>query len=224
MRRKLLQGAGLVPAPRETVEIMFEQHESEPYPQVIKSRPYAEAMPVSAHAIAAALRERQPGMGVKKLHKLLYYAQGHHLAGFGQPLFGESVSAWDMGPVVGQLWGAETYGEPVETQTELGEAELNTIGYVLSRYGGLTAQDLENLTHSEDPWRRADAEREPGGNARIELEWMQEFFANQAEDDDEPQPDPADLARLVEGALQRRDQPRRSDSIEDIRAWLAARA
>ncbi|MCT9932484.1 DUF4065 domain-containing protein [Planotetraspora sp. A-T 1434] len=181
-------------------------------------------MPASAHAIAAELRQRQPGMGVKKLHKLLYYAQGHHLAAFGRPLFRESVSAWDMGPVVGQLWGAEKYGEPVEAQPGLGEAELNTIAYVVSRYGGLTAKDLENLTHSEDPWQRANVDREPGGKARIELEWMQEFFASQVDGEDEPQPDPADLARLVEGALQRRDQPRRADSMEDIRAWLAARA
>jgi uncharacterized phage-associated protein len=40
---------------------------------------------------------------VKKLHKLLYYCQGHHLATFGLPLFDESISAWDMGPVVGTL-------------------------------------------------------------------------------------------------------------------------
>ncbi|WP_271221752.1 Panacea domain-containing protein [Streptosporangium carneum] len=183
-------------------------------------------MPVSAHAIAAALRQRQPGIGVKKLHKLLYYAQGHHLAAFGKPLFGESISAWDMGPVVGKLWGDEKYGDiHIEEPPLLSEAELNTVGYVLSRYGNLSATDLENLTHCEDPWRRADHGRPPGGNARIELEWIREFFANQADDeDDEPQPDPADLARMLEGAEKRRAQPARPDSPEDIRAWLAARA
>ncbi|MEU3163521.1 Panacea domain-containing protein [Streptosporangium sp. NPDC006930] len=182
-------------------------------------------MPLSAHAIAAAFRQRQPGMGVKKLHKLLYYAQGHHLAAFGQPLFRESISAWDMGPVVGQVWGDEKYGALIEEPPELTEAELNTIGYVLSRYGGLTATDLENLTHSEAPWQRADRGRPPGGKARIELEWLQEFFANQVDDDeDEPQPDHAEFARMLDGIEQRRAEPAAPDSPEDIRAWLAARA
>ena len=66
-------------------------------------RPRLTAMPVSAHDVAAILRARQPEMPVKKLHKLLYYCQGHHLAAVDEPLFSESIAAWDMGPVVGSL-------------------------------------------------------------------------------------------------------------------------
>ncbi|MDQ1633589.1 MAG: hypothetical protein QOJ32_398 [Frankiaceae bacterium] len=61
----------------------------------------------SARDVAAELRQRLPDVGVKKLHKLLYYAQGHHLAALGRPLFSESISAWDMGPVVGEFWWQE---------------------------------------------------------------------------------------------------------------------
>jgi uncharacterized phage-associated protein len=64
-------------------------------------------MAVPARAIAAALRERLPDIGSVKLHKLLYYCQGHHLATFGEPLFSETISARDMGPVVGTLWREE---------------------------------------------------------------------------------------------------------------------
>ncbi|MGQ0776145.1 MAG: hypothetical protein ACT4NY_17255 [Pseudonocardiales bacterium] len=42
-------------------------------------------MTLSAHDVAAVLRDRLPGLGAKKLHKLLYYCQGHHLATFGEP-------------------------------------------------------------------------------------------------------------------------------------------
>src|SRR5947207_14369309 len=105
-------------------------------------------MRVSAHDVAVVLRERLPGLPVKKLHKLLYYCQGHHLAAFGEPLFGETISAWDMGPVVGTLWKQEKDGEPAPVPARAGagvgvgaarlsEAELNTVGYVVSRYGGL---------------------------------------------------------------------------------------
>ncbi|WP_425453428.1 Panacea domain-containing protein [Thermomonospora umbrina] len=46
-----------------------------------------------------------------KLHKLLYFCQGHHVADLGEPLFGESISAWDHGPVVGTLWHQEKHGD-----------------------------------------------------------------------------------------------------------------
>jgi len=132
--------------------------------------------PLSAHDIAAVLRERLPGLTVKKLHKLLYYCQGHHLATFGRPLFAEAVSAWDMGPVVGELWHAEKRGTPAPEPVAPDQAALNTIGYVLSRYGGLTGADLELLTHGEAPWLRADAQRPPGGSIRIEWDWLRDFF------------------------------------------------
>src|SRR5947207_3630527 len=110
-------------------------------------------MRVSAHDVAVVLRERLPGLPVKKLHKLLYYCQGHHLAAFGEPLFHETISAWDMGPVVGSLWKREKEGRLAEPAAGLSEGQLNTIGYVVSRYGALTGRDLENLAHTEAPWR-----------------------------------------------------------------------
>jgi uncharacterized phage-associated protein len=133
-------------------------------------------MPVSAHDVAAVLRDRLPGVGTKKLHKLLYYCQGHHLAAFDEPLFHETISAWDMGPVVGTLWKAEKDDEVPPGRADLGEAELNTIGYVISRYGGLTGRDLEHLTHCEDPWLTANRYRRPGSRVRIENAWIREYF------------------------------------------------
>lgn len=46
-------------------------------------------------------------MAAKKLRKLLYYCQGHHLAQVEEPLFTEPVMAWDMGPVVANVWKVE---------------------------------------------------------------------------------------------------------------------
>jgi uncharacterized phage-associated protein len=92
-------------------------------------------MTVSAHDVSAELRRRLPSVDTKKLHKLLYYCQGHHLAVVGEPLFTEPVAAWDMGPVVERLWRDERYGLEPPPASELDEAGLNTVGYVLSRYG-----------------------------------------------------------------------------------------
>jgi uncharacterized phage-associated protein len=184
-------------------------------------------MTVSASDVAAVLRSRLPGLPVKKLHKLLYYCQGHHLAAFDEPLFAEGIAAWDMGPVVGTLWHREKHGEPPPPPTELTEAELNTVGYVLSRYGALTGQDLENLTHSEPPWQTADSRRPAGQSVRIEQDWMRVYFrtggAPGADQDDAPL-DAAQIADWLSGAELRRTDPARPDDPEELRSRLAARA
>jgi uncharacterized phage-associated protein len=176
-------------------------------------------MTVSAHDVAAALRDRLPGLGVKKLHKLLYYCQGHHLAVFDDPLFRETISAWDMGPVVGELWKHEQSRQASAPRTRLGEAELNTIEYVVSRYGALTGRDLEILTHGEDPWRLADAHRVPGQSARIRTDWIRDYFRSSAmADDDAAFPvDSEEVAMLVSGAEARKVLPGQVDDLDEIR-------
>jgi Uncharacterized phage-associated protein len=181
-------------------------------------------MTVSAHDVAVILRERLPGLPTKKLHKLLYYCQGHHLAAFDEPLFDEPISAWDMGPVVGTLWRQERLGERPKAPGALDEGQLNTIGYVLSRYGALTGRDLENLTHSETPWQLADTGRRPGESARIERTWIQDYFRTQGAadgDEDEVILDSAAVTQWLRDAPARRAEPARPDSPEELRARLA---
>jgi uncharacterized phage-associated protein len=180
-------------------------------------------MPLSAGDVAAALRDRLPGLATKKLHKLLYYCQGHHLATFDEPLFSETISAWDMGPVVGSLWHAEKQGNVARVRREMDEAQLNTVGYVLSRYGALTGQDLENLTHSEEPWKLADSGRRPGESARIKLEWIRQYFKTSGRagnDEDDVVLDSAVVTQWLQGAAQRREAPGRPDSREELVAKL----
>jgi uncharacterized phage-associated protein len=172
---------------------------------------YACPVPVSAHAVAAALRARRPGLGKLALHKLLYYCQGHHLAAFGQPLFSETISAWNNGPVVGEVWFAQDRGIAPPVLPELGEAELNTIGYVLSRYGALSGQDLVHLTHSEDPWRWANVHRKPGTSTRIEQSRIRQYFLADREDQEDLVLDATQVAEWLSDAASRRDLERPDD-------------
>jgi uncharacterized phage-associated protein len=184
-------------------------------------------MTVSAHDVAAVLRARLPGLPVKKLHKLLYYCQGHHLAAFDEPLFSETISAYDMGPVVGTLWSQEKRGDRPPVNTALTEAQLNTIGYVLSRYGALTGRDLENLTHGEPPWQLADSSRSPGGSARIERDWMKHYFKTSGAADAEQEDvalDSAAVADWLHAAQARRGGPVQPDSPDEIRRRIATGA
>ncbi len=180
---------------------------------------YPEVMTFRASDVAAALRERMPQLPQKKLHKLLYYCQGHHLAALGTPLYVESISAWDMGPVVGALWKAEREHEDAPEPAELDEAALNTVGYVLSRYGKLTGRDLELLSHAEEPWQRANAIRPSKGSVRIEQAWLVDYFAAETDDEDEPVPDGSTVSQWLDGAAERR----RDDLHEDSSSTVLAR-
>ncbi len=138
-----------------------------------------------------------PGLATKKLHKLLYYCQGHHLAVYGEPLFAEEICAWDMGPVVASLWREERQGiSPLELPPDLPERALNTIGYVISRYGALNGTDLEHLTHSESPWASANSHRRPGGSVVITTAAIAAYFhgAGLTVEDSETTPIPDDDA------------------------------
>jgi len=180
---------------------------------------YPAGMTVHASEVAAEIRRRLPGIGIKKLHKLLYYCQGHHLVVFEAPLFSESVSAWDMGPVVGRLWWSEnSSGESLDETDALDESVLNTVGYVLSRYGRLTGRDLEHMTHAEDPWRRADRQREPGGSELIRNEWILAYFRADREDEDSPRFDHDVREGFLAGAQKRRSDRASVDSVDGIRA------
>ena len=176
-------------------------------------------MIVSARDVAAALRARIPGLPTVKLHKLLYYCQGHHLATFGEPLFRETISAWDMGPVVGELWYREREGD-LPPARELDEAQLNTIGYVVSRYGRLSGKDLQHLTHAEQPWQTAHQLRRPGGRVTMRIEWIREYFATDgsAFTDDEMPLDSEIVAEWLAEAPQRRSGSQRPDDRNDLNA------
>ena len=175
---------------------------------------------VSASDVAAVLWSRLPGLSTTRLHTLLYYCQGHHLATFGRPLFREGITARDVGPVVVGLWHGEQRGVSAPSTADLTEAELNTVGHVLSRYSELTEERLRHLARSSSPWRQADAARSAGRPARIEPEWMRVHFTADAAAEAGPTLDAAAVADWLRDAGARRAEPRRVDSREELRRRL----
>jgi uncharacterized phage-associated protein len=96
-----------------------------------------------------------------KLQKLLYYAQGHHLAEEHQPLFRDQIQAWSHGPVVPDVY--HEFKECGSSTIELAEDDPFTwddidrktadlLSRVWNTYGGFSAGRLRNMTHSERPW------------------------------------------------------------------------
>ncbi|MFV0259470.1 MAG: Panacea domain-containing protein [Acidimicrobiales bacterium] len=88
-----------------------------------------------------------------KLQKLLYYVQGWHLAWYGEPAFTEELRAFELGPVVHDVWRGEKYGNPrPESLPALAESHVVVVERVLCRYGDMTGKALADLSHEEAPW------------------------------------------------------------------------
>lgn len=94
-----------------------------------------------------------------KLQKLLYYAQAWHLALYNRPLFAEPIEAWIHGPAVHAVWSQfRGSWKPIELRPrrpDLSKHVTDHLDEVMEVYGGLSAFDLERMTHSEFPWRKA---------------------------------------------------------------------
>ena len=97
-----------------------------------------------------------------KLQKLVYYAQGFHLALYDKPLFNERIEAWLHGPVVPELYqiykGYKSQPVPVSEGfdvsqfTEEVKELLNEVNLV---YGQYSAWRLRDMTYEELPWQES---------------------------------------------------------------------
>lgn len=121
-----------------------------------------------------------------KLQKLLYYAQGWHLALKGEPLFNERIEAWPHGPVVPPIYGKfkKFQWNPIVadiTEPPLGEEIASHLKEVMDVYGVHGAWYLEKLTHQERPWIETRGNIDPTEFCTnvIPPETMKSFFLGQ---------------------------------------------
>lgn len=113
-----------------------------------------------------------------KLQKLVYYAQGFHLAIFDAPLFYENIEAWTHGPVSPDLYvkykGAGRGLLSVDDDFDpsvLTDDEKGLIDEVYDVFGQFSAWKLRNMTHEEMPWMEHEASADV-----IPHDEMREYF------------------------------------------------
>jgi uncharacterized phage-associated protein len=101
-----------------------------------------------------------------KLQKLVYYADAWYLANYGEALVKEDFQAWVHGPAIPSLYGEYKHfsWQPIiredlknnslyDIKKNLESKTIELLDQVCDSYFGLTAYELERLTHNEYPWK-----------------------------------------------------------------------
>lgn len=117
---------------------------------------------IDVYDVASYILVRFGRMSSMKLQKLVYYCQAWSLVWDEKPLFSERIKAWANGPVVGELFfqlkGLFQVDEDdllIGNYRKLNYNQMTTIDAVLKHYGDKSAQWLIELTHNEEPWKKA---------------------------------------------------------------------
>lgn len=181
----------------------------QPVETTLTSR-YVGPMAATANQVAAALRDHLPHLEGPKLHRLLYYVQGHHLALTGRLAFPETVIAGPDGPEVDGFHDQHLN----HLRGILDDWILNVVLVVATRYGQLTTGDLNRLTQAQPPWRDTPPKQPINPNMLAAF-----FTGDGAQEAFGPPLDPAERRRLA--AEVRRVQTSPPAEPDDLAALLA---
>ena len=136
--------------------------------------------------VAKYILETRGKMSTMKLQKLCYYCQAWSLVWDDCELFTEEFEAWANGPVCRELYDVTKGIFSVKADDEPGNSEnlsdnqKDTINTVLEHYAPHDAQWLSQLTHLEDPWRKArkDIPAGQGSDRIISKESMAMYYGS----------------------------------------------
>jgi uncharacterized phage-associated protein len=138
----------------------------------------------SVNDVAAYILDRAGPMTAMKFQKLAYYSLAWHAVWDDQILFDCEIQAWRNGPVCPTLYEQhrgtfQLSSWPRGDANALAVNEKETIDAIVRTYGELTAQQLSDLTHAEDPWRNARAGLDPFAISQvpITIDAMVEYYS-----------------------------------------------
>ena len=94
-----------------------------------------------------------------QIQKLTYYAYAWFMiANNGAKLFDEQPQAWVHGPVFRSLYDAMKKKKFYDNEVEQNNIDINIINFldiIYNIYSKYSGNELERLTHSESPWKKA---------------------------------------------------------------------
>lgn len=133
--------------------------------------------------VAQAIDERMDEpVGMMKLLKLLYFAQGWSLAWTGEELFADDAQAWDMGPVYPAVRNDLRYGGRARKRaadaSRLTQRQHLIVDAVTDNYGNMSADGLSAITHSQAPW--VEAYRRGRNSVIPKVEMLRDFSVQES--------------------------------------------
>lgn len=118
------------------------------------------AFDIANYFLWKAQEDNQELLSNMKLQKLVYYAQGLHLALNDTPLFKEKIEVWTYGPVVAELYHAhkihEAKGIPAQKDFDLLLIDENTrefLDEIFEVFGQFSAIRLMEIAHGDQCWK-----------------------------------------------------------------------
>ena len=115
-----------------------------------------------------------------KLNKLLYFAQGHYLQQYNEPLFDDKILAWQFGPVVESVYlrYKKNADRPIteydiDKARNISEDVRDFLLNIAGMYGKYTAYTLKNMTHIPgSPWSQVMY------NAEMPVNMIHKYFTD----------------------------------------------
>ena len=123
------------------------------------------AYDIARYFITCGIDSEEEGISNLKLQKLVYYAQGYHLALYDFPFFDEPIQAWRHGPVCPDVYQKyKSYGaRPITEHNDedftktFTKDHLDLLDEVYSVFGQFAVWKLRDMTHEEEPWKNHEA-------------------------------------------------------------------
>ena len=115
-----------------------------------------------------------------KLQKLIYYAQAWYLANHKKPLFADEIEAWELGPVIPELYrrfkkfknNPIRYVETGLEESKFTKKELKYLQDFYLDFIDYSAHTLVSATHNEPPWKETPL------NGVISTRSMQQYYSS----------------------------------------------
>lgn len=138
--------------------------------------------------VANYFLQRLDSVSPKKLQKLCYYAEAWSQALLEKSMITDTkFEAWRHGPVSPGLYhSVKEFGwQPIDkdylsdkSDDISDQKDTELLEAVITTYGHLSGNELEAITHTEDPWlnKRKGYEASDSGNEVISTEDMHNFY------------------------------------------------
>ena len=141
---------------------------------------------ITVEAVAKLIISFRDDITNKKLQKLSYYVYAWYLTIYNDLIADIEFEAWEHGPVCRKIYNLyKRYGWNTIPRYEgfilVDDDVVKFVKSVLMYYGDMDAEELEELTHKEEPWLNARKGCDPRSwsNAVISKEDIIECYSKQ---------------------------------------------